>query len=56
MDEKKEWKGVMVGYINIFDEPREAPGWECPECGYRIGMIDYPFFPCPKCGFKPKEG
>ena len=54
MGETKKWKGVMVGYINLFDEPREAPGWECPACGYRLGMVDYPNFPCPRCDFKER--
>ena len=54
MSETKEWKGVMIGCHDPFDTYHEVPGWECPECGHRLGMVDYPNFPCPRCGFKQR--
>ena len=40
------WKGVMVGYINMFGDYREVPGWECKKCGKRYGTSGLPPSKC----------
>jgi hypothetical protein len=46
----KEWLGVMLQCDEFPIGKIKRPGWKCPDCGWKIGMIDKPK-KCDKCGF-----
>ncbi len=49
----KEWLGIMLEFTDPFIGKIKRPGWQCPECGWKIAMLDKPDV-CWKCGFKEK--
>lgn len=49
----KEWMGVLLECNEFPIGKVRRPGWGCPICGWKIGMLDKPK-KCDRCGFKEK--
>lgn len=36
------FEGIIISYEDMFTGLRRVPGWQCRQCGWKVGTVDLP--------------